>query len=89
MAEAIHTLKRVLELGIDFIDTAVLIAKGERKSLELEPSANWGARYPTGKMSRKRRLGRSPFGDEGFTASMAPCRRDREAEDVQMASGKG
>jgi hypothetical protein len=28
-------------------------------------------------------------GDEGFTASMAPCRRGREAEDVQMASGKG
>ena len=28
-------------------------------------------------------------GDEGFTASMAPCRRDPEADDVQMASGKG
>ena len=30
------------------------LAKGERKSLELEPSANSDARYPTGKMSRKR-----------------------------------
>jgi len=28
-------------------------------------------------------------GDEGFTASMAPCRRDPEADDVKMASGKG
>jgi len=28
-------------------------------------------------------------GDEGFTASMAPCRRDPEVDDVQMASGKG
>ena len=32
---------------------------------------------------------RPKVGDEGFTTSMAPCRKDREAEDVQMASGEG
>ena len=41
------------------------------------PTSGYGSWNWQGKALESARLGRSPFGDEGFTASMAPCRRDR------------
>jgi hypothetical protein len=56
-------------------------------------SSGWTSGYGSwnwqGKALEPARLGRSPFGDEGFTAPMAPYRRDRKSEYVQMASGEG
>lgn len=53
------------------------------------PKSYYGSWNWQGKALESARLGRSSFGDEGFTALMVSYRRDRGAEDVQMASGEG